>query len=120
MVRAVRMKLAMFIPPSTISMSPTENSIESPMRAGMTTSKKEMMAVPTTKIVKVWPIPQKIPVSAAFSTVCAGGLRIVVTPQSHGQDRWRGRIPRKNPTAIMDRKLIMEIRIARLDYFGCS
>ena len=103
-MRVECMKLAIFIAPRTISMSPTESSMESPIRAGITTSNR-MMAEPTTNIVRVWPIPQKMPVSAAFSRL-RWRLTIVVTATTwSGSVAWR--IPRKNPTAIIDRKLIM-------------
>ena len=94
----------MFIAPKTMSIRPTESSIESPIRAGITTSNR-MMAEPTTKMVRVCPMPQKMPVRAAFSRL-RWRLTIVVTATTwSGSVAWR--IPRKNPTAIIDRKLIM-------------
>jgi hypothetical protein len=54
----------------------------------------------------VWPIPQKTPVIAAFRRL-RWWLTIVVTAMTwSGSVAWR--IPRKNPTAIMEKKLITE------------
>ena len=50
--------------PSTISIKPTENSIESPIRGGITHPKR-MIPPPTTRIVKVWPNPHAAPMAAA-------------------------------------------------------
>ena len=53
-----------FTQPSRTSMRPTENSIERPMRGGMTRV-KTMMPTPTAKMVMVWPAPQRAPIQAA-------------------------------------------------------
>ena len=45
-------------------MRATENSIARPSRGGMTTPKR-MIAPPTTVIVTVWPMPQRLPMMAA-------------------------------------------------------
>lgn len=50
--------------PRRISISATLNSIDNPMRGGMTTPKR-IIRHPTTKIVSVWPSPQKVPIKAA-------------------------------------------------------
>jgi hypothetical protein len=58
-VSPVRFKI-----PSKINISPTDNSIVSPSRGGMTTPKR-IIAEPTRKIVMVCPNPHSTPIKAA-------------------------------------------------------
>ena len=53
-----------FSTPSRISIRPTANSMARPMRGGMTTLNR-MMAAPTQKIVMVWPMPHRSPMTPA-------------------------------------------------------
>ena len=53
-----------FSKPSRISISPTLNSMDRPTRGGITTPHR-MMRQPTTKMVNVWPSPQRPPIKAA-------------------------------------------------------
>ena len=96
------MKLTTFISPSKISISPTDSSMLNPTRAGMTRPKR-MMALPTAKIVSVCPMPQYTPTMAELARLRCR-LTMVVTAMT-----WSGsvacRIPRKNPSAMMEKKL---------------
>src|SRR5215467_11071600 len=73
-----------------------------------------MMAVPTTKIVSVCPTLQKIPVQAA-RLILFCRLTMVVTAIT-----WSGsvacRMPRKNPMAMMERKLIIYRCTSQITY----
>ena len=63
--------------PNAISISPTENSIDSPILGGITHPKR-MIPPPTTRIVSVWPSPHAAPmVAAPEADLCR--VTIVVT-----------------------------------------
>lgn len=66
-----------FMIPSRINISPTENSIDSPIRGGITHPKR-MIPPPTTRIVKVWPSPHAAPMAVALERVFSRAT-IVVT-----------------------------------------
>ncbi len=57
-------KLRTLMKPSTMSIRPTESSMLSPTRTGITSS-KAMTATPKETIVSVCPMPQQIPIKAA-------------------------------------------------------
>jgi hypothetical protein len=58
--RTERLKPNMLRTPSSTNISPTESSMDKPIR-GETTKLNAMIAVPTTKIVSVCPAPHKAP-----------------------------------------------------------
>src|SRR5579871_114926 len=114
---AERMNAATFMMPRTISMSATENSILKPRRAGMTTLNRIIMA-PTAKIVRVCPTPQNAPVIAARLSWRWRVTMVVTAITWSGSVAWR--IPRKNPTAIIEKKLPMASLVEPFDQAGCA
>ena len=83
-------------------MRATENSIDRPMRGGITTP-KTIMAAPTRKIVSVWPSPHIIPISAALRTL------ICLLTNVDTATTWSGSveclIPRISPSPVTKRKV---------------
>src|SRR5439155_25331742 len=94
--RMIPVTLAM---PSRISMSATDSSMVRPSRGGITTP-KTMIAPPTATMVKVWPMPQSTPMSAAAPTRRCRATMVVTAITWSGSVACR--MPRKKPRRTID------------------